>query len=92
MAIFNILLNFPRGFRARSCVVALILCLKTSDPLSLTGTAVGIVLLGLQVCTGIIQYHHQWNIVWESTWTNVECLLKQIKSNLTKVRGDKQEH
>lgn len=31
-----------------------------TDPLSLTGTAIGIVSLGLQVCQGIAQYYSQW--------------------------------
>ena len=30
------------------------------DPLSLTGTAVGIASLGLRVCQGITQYYNQW--------------------------------
>jgi hypothetical protein len=31
-----------------------------ADPLSLTGTVVGIASLGIQVSNGIIQYYNQW--------------------------------
>ena len=31
-----------------------------ADPLSVTGTAVGIISLGIQVCSGLIQYSNTW--------------------------------
>ena len=31
-----------------------------ADPLSITGTAIGIISLGVQACQGIIQYYNQW--------------------------------
>lgn len=55
---FNVLLNrHMEGFQAPDSLSSIIIM---TDPISLTGTAVGVVSLGIQVCGEIVSYCQAW--------------------------------
>ena len=54
-----------------------------ADPLSLGGTAVGIICLGIQLCQGIIEYYTAWkdhNEHVQRTCEAVDTLCQQLKT------------
>jgi hypothetical protein len=64
---------------------------RTADPLSLTGTVVGIVSLGVQVSSGIIQYYNQYKDFYsdtKSTYPTVEQLRTTFSQLETKLKSD----
>jgi hypothetical protein len=55
------------------------------DPLSVAGTAVGIVSMGLTVCQGIIDYYSSWKL-YNSDIANTYKLVEQLNTTFTLLR------
>lgn len=53
-----------------------------ADPLSLTGTVVGIVSLGIQVSNGIIQYYNQWKN-YDSDINSTDQMVDQLRTTFS---------
>ena len=45
-----------------------------ADPISVTGTAVGVASLGIQVCQGLLQYYTSWKGYKQDITTTYECI------------------